>query len=97
MISGNGSSGIEIDMIEIGLGDSSPGNIIENNFIGTDITGKSAIGNSQFGINLAAAAASGTTIGAPNAGNLISGNELGGVLGSSVSSVGINAITSVPT
>ncbi len=87
VISGNGFSGIEIDQIEIGLDDSSPGNIIENNFIGTDITGKATIGNGQYGILLAGPAASDTTIGAPNAGNLISGNGLGGVFGGSVSSV----------
>ena len=69
------------------MSSSSPGNIIENNFIGTDITGKSAIGNAKSGVVLFGSNASDTTIGAPNAGNLISGNKLGGVSADLVSSV----------
>ncbi len=90
VISGNGASGIAIGTVQITIGvmsSSSPGNIIENNFIGTDITGKSAIGNAKSGVVLFGSNASDTTVGAPNAGNLISGNKLGGVSGDLISSV----------
>jgi titin len=56
------------------------GNVVEGNFIGTDVTGTRALGNSGSGV-LLSSLESGNTIGgtAPGAGNLISGNGIDGV------------------
>jgi hypothetical protein len=69
VISGNDHYGIN----EFGGGD-----LLEGNFIGTDVTGTKALAvpNSSYGIFLQQGG--GVTIGAPSAGNLISGNS-GGV------------------
>src|SRR5947209_395709 len=45
LISGNGVNGVEI----IGTGSSS-GNLVQANFIGTDVTGKVNLGNSKDGV-----------------------------------------------
>jgi hypothetical protein len=52
---------------------SGTGNVVEGNFIGTDITGNAALGNGGGGV---AISTSGNTVGgsAPGAGNVISGN-----------------------
>ena len=58
----------------------SMGNVIEGNFIGTDETGKKALGNQGFGVLIDGATqdtVGGTTRGSEN---VISGNALGGVL-----------------
>jgi parallel beta-helix repeat protein len=84
VISGNGQNGIVI------LGAGADGNIVQGNFIGTDITGTIDLGNSGDGIHLAdgsgfTPAAPGfpknTLIGGANsgAGNLISGNQGAGI------------------
>ena len=71
IISGNGQSGVVMN--------TSNGNMVRGNFIGTDITGTYPIGNAFSGISLEDAAAN-NIIGGDfaGAGNLISGNtELG--------------------
>ncbi len=56
------------------------GNLIEGNFIGTDITGRKAVGNGADGVGLLLGAGSNIVGGtAPGTGNLISGNRLNGV------------------
>jgi titin len=72
VISGNSVYGIGI----LQLTDS--GNTVLGNFIGTDITGTKAIGNTQAGVQIQACA---NTIGgtAAGAGNLISGNVQQGI------------------
>src|SRR5262249_49841689 len=56
------------------------GNVVEGNFIGTDITGTIALGNASTGVQTDTESV-GVTIGgsAPGAGNLISGNLSTGV------------------
>jgi CSLREA domain-containing protein len=56
------------------------GNVVQGNFIGTDVTGKVALGNSGPGVNVEGGA-SGNLIGGTgaNTGNLISGNRDSGV------------------
>jgi hypothetical protein len=53
---------------------------IQGNFIGTDVTGTHAVGNTQYGIQLGHTP--GVTIGGtqPGEGNVISGNESSGIL-----------------
>jgi uncharacterized repeat protein (TIGR01451 family) len=71
IISGNTTFGI-------GLGNSS-GNIVQGNFIGTDITGSVALGNSQMGVQATTASANNTFGGtAPGARNLVSANGMHG-------------------
>ena len=76
LISGNAQNGIEID-------DGSTGNVIENAFIGTDVTGTKALANSGDGILISGA--SGNTVGAPSAATsnttltVISGNTQNGI------------------
>ncbi|MFW5446606.1 MAG: DUF4347 domain-containing protein, partial [Methylophagaceae bacterium] len=75
IISANSDDGIHID--DAGT----DGNIIQGNYIGTDITGTVDLGNIRNGIRLTDNA-SNTTIGGSGAGegNLISGNEDAGIL-----------------
>ncbi len=74
IISANTSSGIVIGDLS-----ASNANVILGNYIGTDITGMTALGNKQNGIVLAQS--SNNTIGgtATGAGNVISGNGLDGI------------------
>ncbi len=71
VISGNGAYGIEV----IGTG---ANNSIEGNYIGTDVTGAAALGNSGIGVMIQTA---GNTLGGglAGAGNVISGNGDAGV------------------
>ena len=56
------------------------GNVVEGNFIGTNVTGTSAASNESNGVHLSGGAADNTIGGsAPAARNLISGNGLNGV------------------
>jgi len=77
VISGNSANGVEI------AGSHATGNIVEGDFIGTDITGTVAIAN-VTGVELDTGA-SGNTIGGltatpgTGAGNVISGNNLDGI------------------
>ena len=74
VISANGSGGVVIG----GFGNSAVNNIIQGNFIGTDITGSNALGNQGNAILLTVSAGA-TTIGGttPGAGNVISGSVNG--------------------
>ena len=71
-----------------GIGVFGAANLIEGNKIGTDITGTVALGNAYWGVVLQEAADN--TVGGPTAGagNLISGNDEGGVAIRGVQSVG---------
>jgi parallel beta-helix repeat protein len=78
IISGNGLSGIYL------IGATATGNVIQGNYIGTDISGSNAVGNaSEDGITLVSAP--GNVI----CSNLISGNALAGV---SIQSAGGNQV-----
>jgi hypothetical protein len=75
IISGNGGSGVLIDL--------GSGNLVEGNYIGTDATGTAALANGGEGVDSITSdeVSSGNTIGgtAAGAGNLISGNASYGV------------------
>ena len=62
-----------------GIGITGNANVVQGNFIGTDVTGRASLGNGQRGVYLDRAALN--TIGgtAPGAGNLISGNASDGL------------------
>ena len=74
VISANATDGINIE------GTNSTGDVIAGNLIGTDVTGRVALGNTNDGVHIELLA-SGETIGgtAAGAGNLISGNLGNGV------------------
>jgi parallel beta-helix repeat protein len=73
LMSGNGANGI-------GGGTYYAGDFFEDNFIGTDVTGTKSLPNALFGIAASTLfTTAGETIGAPGAGNLISGNGSGGI------------------
>jgi hypothetical protein len=76
VISGNNSNGVWIDHAT--LSDPSPSNLVQGNYIGTDVTGTSALGNLQHGVLLQA---SNATIGgvAMGTGNTIAFNGGDGV------------------
>ena len=68
IISGNNNSGLNYD--------ASSGNLVQGNFIGTDVTGTVDLGNSQMGVLVTNASANNTFGGTtPSAGNLVAGNE----------------------
>jgi Right handed beta helix region len=73
LISGNTKSGIDIDADAFA-------NVVEGNYVGTDITGTASLGNGQRGILISGA--SNNEIGGTSegSGNVISGNEWAGVL-----------------
>ena len=76
LISGNAASGIVLSA-------SANNNVIQGNYIGTDVTGTKALGNGAAGLNFAVVSAGyANTIGGttPGAGNLISGNTGSGVV-----------------
>jgi parallel beta-helix repeat protein len=79
VISGNDNGGIVIgDGANPGLG--ATGNIIQGNYIGTDATGTSPLGNTAHGVQITTV--DNNTIGGtdPNAGNIIAHNSWKGVL-----------------
>lgn len=74
VISGNTDDGIAI------FGASSTGNVVQGNYIGTDITGLIDLGNGADGIDINTSASANTIGGsAAGAGNVISGNTLNGI------------------
>ncbi len=77
VISGNDGFGILIDGSSAPLGTS--GNVVQGNFIGTDVTGRSELGNELLGVAISEAHSN--TIGGPEsgAGNVISGNLCWGI------------------
>jgi hypothetical protein len=83
---GNVVSGNAVDGVQLTLGAS--GNLLQGNFIGTNVSGNAAVGNANCGVQINASF--GNTIGgtSPGARNIISGNTLNGVLitGSTASS-----------
>ncbi len=81
VISGNQGDGVSIQ------GTGTTGNVVEGNYIGTDLTGEINLGNSANGVNVSA---TGNTIGGSSvgAGNVISGNSLRGVY---VTGTGVSA------
>jgi hypothetical protein len=72
VISGNGQSGIELD---------SSDNLVEGNFIGTDVSGTNALGNQSDGVTIDGFLSADNTIGgtAAGAGNVIAFNGGAGV------------------
>ncbi len=87
LISGNASDGIRIEEKQ------SRANVIQGNYVGTDVTGSNGLGNSTFGIIISNAPQ--TTIGGSisGAGNLISDN--GRLLGDGIQVTGPGAIGNV--
>jgi hypothetical protein len=82
VISGNRQSGIYLS------GAASTENWILRNFVGTAVEGTNALPNREDGITIAGS--SGNWVGAPGAGNLISGNLFGGItlgLGTTITNV----------
>jgi len=74
VISGNGSFGVGIG------GSASAGNFVLGNYIGTDASGSSDVGNSSHGVEIGDGASNNTIGGtAAGAGNRISGNDSTGV------------------
>ena len=75
LISGNVFNGLRIF-----IGSGTTGNVVQGNYIGTDVTGTVALGNGGYGVGISDSA-SGNLIGgtAPGAGNLISANASDGV------------------
>ena len=75
VISGNEDYGV-------GIFDSSTGNLVQGNFIGTDVTGTVDLGNSGSGVAIFYSGASNNTIGGTTAEarNVISGNDHAGVI-----------------
>ncbi len=74
VISANAADGVYL------LGDGVTGNLVEGNKIGTNVTGTAALGNGFWGVGIQEAAKN--SVGGPagtGAGNLISGNNQGGV------------------
>ncbi len=73
VISGNDSGGILI------VGEGASGNLVQGNYVGTDVTGASNLGNAFQGVQIQNAP--NNTIGGPQtgAGNVISGNEEAGI------------------
>ena len=75
IIASNGKFGIDIEAA------TSTGNLVEGNYIGTDVTGKIALGNTNNGVNIQLNA-SGNTVGgvASGAGNVIAAGAASGVV-----------------
>ena len=74
IISGNNVPGVMFDTA------AATGNVVQGNYIGTDVTGKVALPNKGYGVTSNFFSSNNTVGGmAPGAGNLISGNTRGGV------------------
>jgi CSLREA domain-containing protein len=83
IISGNDSAGLHIDTI------GTTGNVVQGNYIGTDITGTLALGNVFEGIFLGGGTSNNVIGGvSPGAGNLISGNNGYGITIADVGTTG---------
>ncbi len=82
VISGNQASGVWIN------GDGATGNLIQGNKLGTDVTGTAAVGNADWGVVLQEAAYNTVGGATAGAGNLISGNDQGGVAIRGIDAVG---------
>lgn len=80
VISGNNWYGVEM------IGSGTSNNVVQGNYIGTDVTGLVALGNSQGGVSFWNGA-SGNQLGSglAGAGNVISGNETGVLVANGVS------------
>jgi len=73
LISGNGVHGVRISNF-------ASGNLIQGNFIGTDVTGVAALGNSRNAVEINSHSFNNTVGGTtPGARNIISGNDVDGV------------------
>ena len=86
VISGNAYDGVYMS------GAGTTGNVVEGNLIGTDLSGKVALGNSENGVGIDEGAANNTIAGALNviSGNAVSGVDLGpGATGDVVSGADI--------
>jgi Ca2+-binding RTX toxin-like protein len=81
IISGNADAGVKIS------GAATTAIVLQGNFIGTDVTGSVALGNTGTGVSIATA---GNTVGGTTAGasNIISGNALYGVFINEVAASG---------
>jgi hypothetical protein len=88
LISGNGFSGLANTGDGIGIGGpGADGNVVEGNWIGTDVNGAADLGNSRNGVIVSSLvsgggpSASGNRIGGtdPGARNVISGNDANGI------------------
>jgi hypothetical protein len=75
LVSGNRGNGMTLEGVVFNGG---PGDLVQGNFVGTDVTGRRALANGGDGVNLRG---DGATIGgtSPGAGNLISGNAGNGL------------------
>ncbi|MCK5406182.1 MAG: hypothetical protein KAJ37_01950, partial [Candidatus Krumholzibacteria bacterium] len=73
LLSGNGQNGIRLN--DVGT----TGNVIQGNLIGTDASGKAALGNAQAGINVSNASDNSIGGATPGAGNTIAFNTKQGV------------------
>ena len=75
VISGNGDHGLMIQY------SGATGNVVQGNYIGTDVTGTLDLGNSQDGVRITGGPSYNTIGGtAAGAGNLISGNGFNGIV-----------------
>jgi hypothetical protein len=77
VISGNGGSGVNV--IGDPVAKTADNNVIQGNYLGTDLNGQMALGNTGRGIDLSGSTA--TTVGGSTAGvrNIISGNTMQGI------------------
>jgi len=89
VISGNGNDGIYIS------GDGATGNVVQGNYIGTDLTGNLDLGNTYSGV--AIWGASNNTIGGTKTGaqNFIHGNGKNGVFVNGETAVGNSVLTNI--
>jgi hypothetical protein len=100
IISGNGNGPASLAADEGGILVGGTGNSVEGNFIGTDISGKKALGNGSFdfgdngGFGVKLQSEVKATIGgmASGAGNLVSGNQVGIVMGGATDRIQGNLI-----
>jgi len=74
LLSGNTQDGLEIE------GSGTNNNLVQNNFIGTDVTGTAAIANGRFGILIYTGPQNNLIGGAGAEGNVISGNGSAGIM-----------------
>ena len=82
IISGNKSEGVTIGTVSEDVTIIESNNVVQGNYIGTDVTGTMALGNATNGVDIEGVGASDNTIGgtADGARNVISGNQGFGVL-----------------